>query len=174
MTIPHSKSELIDAIQKEFQKLTAEIAKIPLEMHLERSMEGHVKGDKMSPHNLLSYLVGWNELVLRWHEKRNLGEVIDFPESGFNWNQLGLLAQKFYQDYESVTFTDLVVRLNEAKEKILSLIETHSDHELYGEYWYEQWTMGRMIQFNTSSPYSNACTRLRRWQKSIKNMGNHI
>ncbi|HGU7194519.1 TPA: ClbS/DfsB family four-helix bundle protein, partial [Yersinia enterocolitica] len=30
---------------------------------------------------------------------------------------------------------------------------------------YGKWTMGRMISFNTSSPYSNACSRLRKWAK---------
>ncbi|EQB9714967.1 ClbS/DfsB family four-helix bundle protein, partial [Yersinia enterocolitica] len=30
----------------------------------------------------------------------------------------------------------------------------------------EKWTMGRMIQFNTASPYANARGRLRKWLKT--------
>ncbi|MBU2238452.1 MAG: ClbS/DfsB family four-helix bundle protein, partial [Gammaproteobacteria bacterium] len=32
--------------------------------------------------------------------------------------------------------------------------------------WYEKWTLGRMIQFNTSSPMKNMCTKVRRFNKS--------
>ncbi|MFX4153989.1 ClbS/DfsB family four-helix bundle protein [Aliarcobacter butzleri] len=61
-------------------------------------------------------------------------EEVDFPETGYKWNQLGKLAQKFYEDYKIS--------------------------------WHEKWTLGRMIQFNTSSPYANAKARIRKWKKS--------
>jgi len=166
MPVPQSKNELISAIQKEFKKVREEFEKIPLGNCLDKTMEGHAKDTFMSPHNLLSYLIGWNELVLKWHEKAKCGEEIDFPETGYKWNQLGLLAQKFYLDYEEIDFQDLLKIFFETKENLLKLIESHSNEELYGVPWYEQWTMGRMIQFNTSSPYNNATRRLRKWQKS--------
>ena len=37
--------------------------------------------------------------------------------------------------------------------------------DLYGKPWYEAYTLGRMIQFNTASPFDNARKRLRRWKK---------
>ena len=166
MSVPQNKTELLSAIQKEHKKLSSEIALIPAEFALNKSMDGHAKGSKMSPHNLISYLVGWNELVLKWHAKMTLGEKVDFPETGFKWNELGSLAGKFYKDYEGVPFDELVARLNSAKGKIVELVKSHDDSELYGQPWYETWTMGRMIQFNTSSPYANACGRLRKWRKS--------
>lgn len=165
MSVPQSKSELVFSIQNEYKKLRGEIGKIPAGFTMDKSMDGHVAGRKMSPHDLLSYLVGWNELVLKWHSKMDSGEKVDFPETGFKWNELGLLAQKFYKDYEDVQFGDLVMRLHEAKDRILELIDRHPDHDLYGQPWYGKWTMGRMIQFNTSSPYGNACARLRKWNK---------
>ena len=48
---------------------------------------------------------------------------------------------------------------------ILQLIESKSNQELYEVSWYEKWTLGRMIQFNTSSPYTNARGRIRKWKK---------
>lgn len=35
--------------------------------------------------------------------------------------------------------------------------------ELYGANWYEKYTAGRMIQFNTASPYKNARSGIRAW-----------
>ncbi|MFE3838233.1 ClbS/DfsB family four-helix bundle protein [Pseudogemmobacter sonorensis] len=29
--------------------------------------------------------------------------------------------------------------------------------------WYGKWTKGRMIQFNSTSPYANARGRIRKW-----------
>lgn len=166
MPVPQSKAELLAAIQKEYRKLRVEIGKVPESEVLALSMDGHARGTRMSVHNLLAYLVGWNELVLKWHARWQAGEPVDFPETGYQWNQLGQLAQKFYQDYESLPFAELVQRLEMAKERIIQLIEQHEDNVLYGQPWYNQWTLGRMIQFNTSSPYANACGRLRKRNKA--------
>lgn len=47
----------------------------------------------------------------------------------------------------------------------LHAIEQKSNSELYEVAWYEKWTLGRMIQFNTASPYTNARGRIRKWKK---------
>lgn len=59
----------------------------------------------------------------------------------------------------------LCSKLDETVDKILILIEQKSENELYGMVWYEKWTLGRMIQFNTSSPYTNTTARIRKWKK---------
>ena len=119
----------------------------------------------MSVHNLVSYLLGWNNLVLKWLEKDAKGEPIDFPETGFKWNQLGELAQKFYADFDAVPFDHLLRDFEIAKQKIVVFISNQTNERLYGAPWYGKYTMGRMIQFNTSSPYANARTRLRKWKR---------
>ena len=120
----------------------------------------------MSVCDLLAYLIGWNELVLKWLEYDTLKQSIDFPETGYKWNQLGQLAQKFYQDYSHLDYAMLVERLISAKTQIVTVIETKSNAELYEKNWYNQWTMGRMIQFNTASPYLNAKNRISKWLKT--------
>ena len=92
-------------------------------------------------------------------------EVVDFPETGYKWNELGKLAQKFYEDYKDEDFNSLTEKLNKTIQQILQLIESKSNQELYEVSWYEKWTLGRMIQFNTSSPYINARGRIRKWKK---------
>ncbi|MCA7584671.1 ClbS/DfsB family four-helix bundle protein, partial [Escherichia coli] len=49
---------------------------------------------------------------------------------------------------------------------LVNLIDDRTDDILYGRPWYKKWTMGRMISFNTSSPYANANGRLRKWAKN--------
>lgn len=166
MAVPQNKDELLAAIEKRFQLLIKDLDSVPDALALEKSMEGHAKGTQMSVHNLIAYLVGWNELVLKWHAGRNAGEAVDFPETGYRWNQLGQLAGKFYHDYEDLPFAALKQRLLDTKNRIIALVSGYDNHQLYQQPWYEKWTMGRMIQFNTSSPYSNARCRLRQWKKA--------
>ena len=165
MAVPQSKNELIQAIHSNFDKLMHVVKKVPPEKTEEKSLDGHAKNMQMSVKDLLAYLTGWNELVIKWLEKDRAGEKIDFPDTDFKWNELGKLAQKFYSDYDDLNYDALVLRLQEAKEKIILLIESRTNEALYGELWYTKWTMGRMVQFNTSSPYDNARRRLQTWLK---------
>ncbi len=168
MAIPQHKIELEQAIRINFKKLIREIESIPVELIHDKDLNGHAKGTYMSIHNLLSYLVGWGQLVLSWHKKKQLGNTVSFPEEGYKWNQLGALAQKFYNDYSHLNFTELIGLFNSTNHDILKLIDETTNDELYAVAWYQQWTLGRMIQLNTSSPYQNALIRIKRWKKNKK------
>ncbi len=167
MAIPASKSELLDAIDRSFDKLMADLERVPHSKVREGSMEGHAKGTKMSPANLVAYLVGWNELVLKWLEQDDRGAPVDFPETGFKWTELGLLAQTFYADFSDLSWPDLLRRLGAAKMSLVQTISARSDDELYGRPWYRNYTKGRMIQLNSSSPYANARKRIRAWLRTV-------
>ena len=170
MAIPHSKQELITAIDGTYARLMLEVARVPPALARDTVLVGHVKGTRMSVCDLLAYLLGWNTLVLHWHAQLREGKRMDeiaFPAEGFTWNALGALAQRFYADYAELDMDDLLQRLERAKDQLLALIEAHDDAQLYGQPWYTHYTMGRMIQFNTSSPYANARTRLRAWLKTL-------
>ncbi len=75
-----------------------------------------------------------------------------------------LLAEHFHRDW---TYPDLLNELELTIQKVLSLVTTLSNHELYEVDWYEKWTLGRMIQFNTSSPMKNIRTKVRRFNKQL-------
>lgn len=166
MAIPQTKQQLLQAINMNFDRLIKDLRSLPIDLTNEKTMQGHAGGTLMSASDLVAYLIGWNELVIKWLEKDRAKQQIDFPDTGFKWNELGKLAQKFYSDYDGIAFAELLQKLSEAKNKIVMLIESRNNTELYACEWYGKWTMGRMIQFNTSSPYSNARTRLRKWLKS--------
>ena len=165
MPVPKEKNELIFAIENSYSKLKTDLDSIPSELTSAKELDGHAKGTKMSVSDLVAYLIGWGELVLKWNQKKENGQVVDFPETGYKWNELGNLAQKFYSDYENFDYPELLNRLDQTVSKILKLIESNTNEELYEKPWYEKWTKGRMIQLNTSSPYKNARSRVRKWKK---------
>lgn len=165
MAIPTTKKELKEAITMNYQKLRNDLAEIPEHLASEKELEGHAKNTSMSVCNLVSYLVGWGELVLKWNRKKDKGETVDFPETGYKWNELGKLAQKFYQDYEKESYPKLLAKLDKTVAEIAALVDKKTNEQLYKTDWYDGWTPGRLIQLNTSSPYLNARTRLRKWKK---------
>ncbi|GEM50293.1 ClbS/DfsB family four-helix bundle protein [Empedobacter brevis] len=165
MAVPTNKEELLKAIETNYEKLKNELATVSYDMSTLKNLEGHAKGTTMSINNLLSYLIGWGKLVLKWNDKKERNEPVDFPETGYKWNELGKLAQKFYKEYKDDDFGTLKIKLDETVYQILDLIHRKSNQELYEVSWYEKWTLGRMIQFNTASPYTNARGRIRKWKK---------
>ena len=165
MAIPHDKLTLLNAIRLNYSKLRAELKPQLAATSEFKELPGHAANSLMSLNNLLSYLLGWGQLVLKWNRKRERGEAVDFPETGYRWNELGLLAQKFYKDYQADDYHTLCKKLDTTVDTLIQLVESKTEEELYGNTWYNQWTLGRMIQLNTSSPYSNARQRIRKWQK---------
>lgn len=165
MPVPKSKAELLAAIEGNYRKLRIELESIPPALTRAKSMPGHRKDTTISVCNLVSYLIGWGELVLKWHAKKDRGQEPDIPETGFKWTELGQLAQKFYADHQSKKFGALLKQLEQVKGRIAQLVESKSNAQLYGAPWYKKCTMGQMIQLNTASPYRNAHGRIRRWKR---------
>ena len=163
--VPKNKDELVQEITSAYEKLKVEFENIPKNLSTEKTMEGQVKDTKMSVCNLLAYLVGWGNLVLKWDKVYQSGKMPDLPDTGFKMNEMGRLAEKFYQDYADDNFVSLVKKYNEVVTKIFDLIDSKSNKELYETPWYKKYPFGRMIQFNTSSPYKNARARIRKWKK---------
>ena len=130
-------------------------------------VEGNIKGTIISVSDTVAYLIGWGKLVLKWHHLKSQNQDVDFPETGYKWNQLGLLAESFHEKYRDWKYDDLLVELESTVHEILLLISSLSNHELYGVAWYERWTLGRMIQFNTSSPMKNMRTKVRRFNREF-------
>lgn len=168
MAVPTNKNELLKAITTNYGKLKKDLLTVPHDFTTIMELEGHSRGTLMSVNNLVAYLVGWGQLVLKWNRKKDNNEQVDFPETGYKWNELGRLAQKFYEDYKDDNYPALLGKLDKTVSEILSLIDNKTNGELYEVAWYEKWTLGRMIQFNTSSPYTNARGRIRKWKKEKK------
>ena len=166
MAIPKHKDELLKAITDNYHKLLSELSTIPADLTTTKELDGHAKNTFMSVKDLVAYLIGWGQLVLKWNDRKSKGLDVDFPDTGFKWNELGLLAQKFYKDYENEDFQMLNKKLEKTTNELLKLIESKTNKELYEMTWYNQWTFGKMIQLNTSSPFKNAKDRIRKWKKA--------
>ncbi|EGR0292783.1 ClbS/DfsB family four-helix bundle protein [Vibrio parahaemolyticus] len=166
-SVPRNKGELELAINSIFPKLMADYRLTPESNVRKPGVEGNVKGTLISVSDTVAYLIGWGKLVLKWYRLKSQNQNVDFPETGYKWNQLGLLAESFHDEYRNWKYDDLLIELESTVNEIQLLISSLNDHELYGVEWYEQWTLGRMIQFNTSSPMKNMRTKVRRFNREF-------
>jgi len=166
VAVPAAKAELLAAIDRTFDALMVDLVRTPPGQVDQATLPGHAAGTLMSPADLVAYLIGWNELVLKWLDRDDQGQLVDFPETGFKWNQLGALAGKFYADYRALDWPQRLQRLSAAKTRLVETILARSDAELYGRPWFGKWTKGRMIQLNTAAPYANARGRIRKGLKA--------
>lgn len=89
MGVPQTKSELLSAVDKNFSKLINYLNSIPPELTSDKPMDGHAKYTEMSICGLVSYLLGWSVLVVKWIISDAKGQPVDFPETSYKWNQLG-------------------------------------------------------------------------------------
>ncbi|MCD8522097.1 MAG: ClbS/DfsB family four-helix bundle protein [Saccharospirillaceae bacterium] len=165
-SVPESKEELLTAIHSIYPKLMDDYRRVPASMARKCDIEGNIKGTHISVCDTVAYLIGWGKLVLKWHSLKSQGLPVDFPDTGYQWNQLGLLAVSFHDQYRDWQYEDLLTQLDSTVKDLILLVECLSNEELYEKTWYEKWTLGRMIQFNTSSPMKNMRTKVRRFNNS--------
>jgi len=165
-SVPKNKQELEQAIQVSFNKILVDYSGIPKELSRILGVEGNVKGTEISVSDTLAYLIGWGELIIKWYRLTSSSQQPDFPETGYKWNELGRLAQSFHYEYRDWNYDDLILEFKVTMNEVLSLIGSLNEHELYGVAWYEKYTLGKMIQFNTSSPMKNMRAKVRKFKKN--------
>ncbi|MFD2034625.1 ClbS/DfsB family four-helix bundle protein [Belliella marina] len=88
MAIPTDKDRLVKAILDDYKKLTTELSTIPIDFTTNKELQGHSKNTLMSINDLVAYLVGWGQLVLKWNDRKSRAVHIDFPETGYNQTQV--------------------------------------------------------------------------------------
>ena len=164
-SVPKSKEELHKSISLAFQKILADYLTIPSHISREIGVIGNVKGTEISVSDTVSYLIGWGKLVLKWHDLKSKNQSVDFPETGYKWNELGKLAQHFHSEYHDWSYDNLIKEFTATTDRILVLVESLDNKKLYGETWFEKYTLGKMIQFNTSSPMVNMRGKVRKFKK---------
>ena len=153
--------------KKHFTTLWKDLETLPAELANRKELEWKIKDIKASVNNLISYLIWRWELVLKWERNFETPEELQLPEIWFKWNELGNLAQKFYKDYDHLDFSNLKALLRENNISIIKMLENHTNEELYQKARYTKWTFWRLVQLNTSSPYKNIRSRIRKYLKNI-------
>ena len=85
MSVPMDKQQLLAAMTKNWEALQKKLARIPPEQAFTPLLEGHAKSTQMSVADLVSYLIGWGEQVLYWHQQERRLISRQPVISGMSW-----------------------------------------------------------------------------------------
>lgn len=97
-----SKQELITAIQNSFNKYLLEFNEIS-----ENEKNTTIEGVDKTPSQNISYQLGWVGLLLEWEIMEKAGKHVITPKEGFKWNNLGVLNQGFYLQYDQYSLNEM-------------------------------------------------------------------
>lgn len=165
MSLPASKGEFLTRFHKAADGLLAELAAVSDERWHEPVLE-----DGRSPADLLAYQLGWGRLLLTWEAEEMAGRQPVMPAPGFKWNQLGALAQHFYQAAAGTSRPALVAQFASLRQSLEAWLQGMDETLLLEpgqRRWAgDKWPLAKWIQVNTVAPYNAARTKLRRWAKT--------
>ena len=153
MPRPKTKSELVKLSEKNFLRLnelvdSLSVAKVQMSFP-EGMLNRNVK-------DVLAHLHEWHLMLLDWYETDLMGEKPDIPRKGYTWKTLPDLNKAIWEKYKGEGLEKARSMLNESHMKVMSLIQSHTDEELFEKKRYK-WTgstsLGAYLISSTSSHY---------------------
>jgi hypothetical protein len=167
MPLPKNKSELLKNVKDSFQKLDSEFDDISKMASRKKEIKGGI-----SACDVLAYQIGWGQLLLGWEKSERSGKTPFMPAKGYKWNELGRLAEFFYDEHRGETLENLRRKFKKTVNEVSAMIDELPENELFKpkqrQWTGGKWPMVKWIQINTVAPYSSARTKLRRWKKRAK------
>lgn len=161
-----SKEELITEIQGTYQKFMMEFDDVPEDLRDKR-----IEGVDRTPSELLSYQLGWVNLLLSWDKDEKNGIEVQTPTTRYKWNNLGGLYQSFYETYGNYSLEEQRNQLDNAVNTLCTWIGTLSAKELNkpGQRGWAttkaMWPVWRWVHINTVAPFKGFRTKIRKWKK---------
>ena len=152
MPKPKTKTELLEASQKNFAKLLEYISQLQ-----EPSMIVFPEGSlNRNIRDVLGHLHYWHLMMIDWHTKGMQGIRPEMPAKGYTWKMTPALNRKIWEDCQSTPYEKMHVLLQESYEKTQVIILSHTDKELFEKKRYP-WTgstsLGAYLISTTSSHY---------------------
>lgn len=169
MARPTSKKDLLEVAEEKFTKLFALVDSFDEEA--KRAEYPFDNNRDKNIRDILAHLYHWHSMVLKWYDVGMKGEKPDIPAKGYNWRTTPALNREIWKMYQETSFEESEVFLKGSHKKVMEVIESHSNEELFEKKRYK-WTgnnaMGAYFASATSSHYDWAMKHLKRYKKSLK------
>jgi len=166
-----TKTELIAAANEQFDKLWKLIDSMSNEARSAvfnfgndpKLKEAHWRRDK-NLRDVLVHLYEWHQLLLKWADTNIGGEEKPFLPEPYNWKTYGDMNVEFWKKHQSTAYEDAAAMLRGSHAKVMALIETFSNEELFGKKHFP-WTgasaLGSYCTSATSSHYDWAMKKIK-------------
>ena len=129
--------------------------------------EAHWKRDK-NLRDVLVHLYEWHQLLLNWTAANMGGNDQPFLPEPYTWKTYGDMNVGFWEKHRSTPYEDAVSKLRDSHAKVMALIESLSDEELF-EKKHFSWTgttnIGSYCISCTASHYDWAIKKVKLYLK---------
>lgn len=166
MIIYSSSQEITNKIRQNSQKLVAEFDTIP-----EALKDTLIIEVDRTPSEILSYQLGWVNLLLQWEQDEQNGLDVQTPSSDYKCNNLGGLYQSFYETYGHSSLLEQKDELEIAVNKLCNWVETMPTKDLFESgqrKWATtnaMWPVWKWVHINTVAPFKSFRAIIRKWKK---------
>ena len=178
MPRPTTKTELIAAAKEQWDKLWKMIDAIPGGAESvvfdfcdnPKLKEAHWKRDK-NMRDVLVHLYEWQNLLLEWTTVNFSGDAKPFLPEPYTWKTYGDMNIEFWKKHQSTSYSDGMATLRESHGKVLALIESLSDEELFEKKrfpWTGTTNIGAYCVSVMPSHYDWAMKKIKQYQKGGK------
>lgn len=119
--------------------------------------------------DVLGHLYHWHLMFLEWYSVGMKGNKPEMPTKGYTWKMTPELNKVIHSKYINTELDDIQKRLDHSHRKILSIINKHTNEELFEKKKYA-WTgstsLGQYIISATSSHYDWAIKFIKKCTKA--------
>lgn len=120
--------------------------------------------------DVLSHLIGWQQMNLGWHEAALRGESPAVPAPGLKWSDVREINERIYRRHRRRSLKVVLADYAAYHGKMLDAIERTSDADLtaIGRFAWTgpTWTLSDYFRANTASHDRWACKHLRKWLRA--------
>ena len=158
MPRPTSKTELLELSKENFKNL---IDFVSVQENLNKEFSGNTMN-----RNIRDVL--GHEMFLNWYKTGMQGEKPAIPKEGYSFADTPRLNREIWESCQNISLDEVLVLFQKSFEKVFSIIEKHTDEELFTKKKYK-WTgstsLGSYLISATSSHYDWA---LKLMKKGLK------
>lgn len=166
MPRPKNKKELLDLSESIYGELKRLIDSLPPG---ERNKEFTPGTMNRNIRDVLAHLYHWHLLFFDWYEVGMAGGKAVMPADGYTWKTTPALNKWIWQYYQNTDLEEVRRLFAQSHKKIYSIIERHSDPELFEKKRYS-WTgstsLGSYLVSSTSSHYDWALKLIKKGMKT--------
>ncbi|MEO0585690.1 MAG: ClbS/DfsB family four-helix bundle protein [Bacteroidota bacterium] len=167
MPRPKNKADLLLKSQQNFDRLMSFLADFS---HAELNSEFPEGTMNRNVRDVLGHLYYWHLMMLRWYEEGMQGIKPAIPAEGYTWKTTPDLNRHIWEECQSTDLDTTLLLFRESHERVHTLIERHTDEELFEKKRYK-WTgstsLGAYLISATSSHYDWAFKLIKKAYKGM-------
>jgi len=163
-----NKQELIEAINKAYEKFVVEFLEVKNE-----EIHKRIESVEKTPAEMIAYQIGWLNHIMQWEKDELAGKEVITPAPGIKWNEIGKLVQTFYDKHNKGDLKSLLSEFAKTKEEFVEWIATLDEKTLFElnqrkwAYIKAGWPVWKWLHINSVAPFTNFRPQIRKWKKEM-------